>query len=184
VAAFRCERLVDGEVDRAIALIGSATLARCPEGAFLEVSDDLADRALQLLAYAGVRATFALTALVPREGLRAAVGRDLTPLPLGAIALDLVHVRTLPLGAETTRLLRAGRWRRSAARVTAVRELLRGEDAAMSWRRRAWLTRDVLRSRQARRVLRPVVFDAAAIGAPPEHRVLARQGALGHWMFS
>lgn len=181
---FRCERLADGEVDRAIALIGNATLARCPEGAFVEVSDDLADQASRLLAFAGVRATVALTTLVPRQGMRAAVGRDLTPLPLAAVALDLVQVRTLPVGAETRRLLRATLWRRSRAPLAAVRDLLRGDDAAMGWRRRAWSTRDVLRSRQARRVLRPVVFDVAAIGAPPEHRVLARQGALGRWMFS
>src|SRR5439155_1612634 len=84
------------------------------------------------------------------------------------LALDLVHVRSLPLGPETARLLR-GRplQRENAARRALVRDLLCGVDAAVGWRRRAWTTRDVLRTTEARRVLRPVVFDIAAIGAPP-----------------
>jgi hypothetical protein len=29
-----------------------------------------------------------------------------------------------------------------------------------------------------------VVFDIAAIGAPPERRALAREGALARWLFA
>ena len=74
--------------------------------------------------------------------------------------------------------------RPNAARRALVRDLLCGVDAAVGWRRRAWTTRDVLRSKEARRVLRPVVFDVAAIGAPPERRALAREGALVQWLFA
>jgi hypothetical protein len=73
--------------------------------------------------------------------------------------------------------------RLNAARRALVRDLLLGVDVAVGWRRRAWTTRDVLRSREARRVLRPVVFDIAAIGAPPERRALAHEGALARWLF-
>ena len=182
---LRCERLASGDVDAAIASLGTATLARTPSGAFVEVDDDLTDRARRVLAFAGVRAGTSLETLAPRPGTRAAIGRDLTPLPLSSLALDLVHVRSLPLGPETARLLRTGPMRRqNPARRALVRDLLCGVDTAVGWRRRAWTTRDVLRSAEARRVLRPVVFDIGAIGAPPERRALARDGAIAGWLFA
>ncbi len=184
MAVLRCERLTSGEVDAAIVSLGAVTLARTPIGAFVEVDDHLVDRARRVLAFAGVRAGVSVETLAPRPGTRAAIGRDLTPLPLASLALDLVHVRSLPLGPETARLLRARPLQRQgAARRALVRDLLSGVDAALGWRRRAWTTRDVLRTTEARRVLRPVVFDIAAIGAPPERRALARQGALARWLF-
>ena len=185
MAVLRCERVSEGDVDRAIASIGTATLARTPDGMFLEVDDAQAARAQRLLAFAGVRATAALGALAPRPGTRAAIGRDLTPLPLAALALDLVHVRALALGSETRRLL-GTRWRRRPRSVdrALVRGLLRGDDAAIGWRRRAWSTRDVLRSAEARRALRPIVFDVGAIVAPPEHRAFAKDGELARWLFA
>jgi hypothetical protein len=176
--------LSKGDVDTAIASLGAVTLARTPAGAFIEVDDRDIDRVCRLLAFAGVRAGSSVETLAPRAGARAAIGRDLTPLPLQSLALDLVHVRSLPVGPETARLLRAGPLRRpSVARRTLVRDLLSGADAAVGWRRRAWTTRDVLRTAEARRVLRPVVFDVGAIGAPPERRALAREGAIGRWLF-
>ena len=185
MTVLRCERLANGEVDAAVASLGAVALARTPVGAFIEVEDHLVDRARRLLAFAGVRATVCLETLAPRPGTRAAIGRDLTPLPLASLALDLVHIRSLPLGPETARLLRAGPFRRpSAPRRALVRDLLAGVDASFGWRRRAWTTRDVLRSGEARRVLRPVVFDIAAIGAPPERRALAGQGSIARWLFA
>jgi hypothetical protein len=185
VTVLRCERLASGDVDIAVASLGAVTLARTPVGAFIEVDDHLVDRARRLLAYAGVRAGPSLETLGPRPGTRAAIGRDLTPLPLPSLALDLVHVRSLPIGPETSRLLRSGPLRRpSGARRALARDLLWGIDASFGWRRRAWTTRDVLRTAEVRRVLRPVVFDIAAIGAPPERRGLARQGAIARWLFA
>src|SRR2546426_12778538 len=145
MTVLRCERLAIGDVDAAIASLGAATLARTPVGAFVEVDDHLIDRARRVLAFAGVRAGVSLETLAPRPGTRAAIGRDLTPLPLSSLALDLVHVRALALGSETRRLL-GTRWRRRPRSVdrALVRGLLRGDDAAIGWRRRAWSTRDVL----------------------------------------
>ncbi len=182
---LRCERLASGNVDAAIASLGSVTLARTPSGTFLELEDHVADRARRVLAFSGVRAGVSLETLAPRPGTRVAIGRDLTPLPLSSLALDLIHVRALPLGPETARLLRARPLQRhSATRRALVRDLLSGVDAAVGWRRRAWTTREVLRSAEARRVLRPVVFDIGAISAPPERRALAREGALARWLFA
>ena len=184
MAVLRCERLAPGDVDRAIVSLGSVTLARTPAGAFAEVEDGLAERARRVLAFAGVRASASDETLAPRPGTRAAIGRDLTPLFQGALALDLLHVRALPLGPETGALLRTRPLRRPGPGKRAlVRDLLRGAAIPFGWRRRAWTTREILRSPLARRVLRPVVFDIAAIGAPPEHRALARDGALGRWLF-
>jgi hypothetical protein len=185
VTILRCERLASGDVDAAIASLGAVTLARTPVGAFLEVDDRLVDRARRVLAFAGVRARASVESLAPRAGTRAAIGRDLTPLPLPSLALDLVHVRSLPLGPETARLLRGRPFQRqNGARRAIVRDLLSGADAAIGWRRRAWTTRDVLRTAEARRVLRPVIFDIAAVGAPPERRALAREGTLARWLFA
>lgn len=185
MAVLRCERLAAGDVDMAIASLGAVTLARTPAGAFVEVDDRSVDHARRVLAFAGVRACLSLETLAPRAGTRAAIGRDLTPLPLPSLALDLVHLRSLPLGPETARVLRAGPLRRaSAARRALVRDLLSGVDASFGWRRRAWTTHEVLRSAAARRILRPVVFDIAAIGAPPERRALTHDGAIARWLFA
>ena len=92
MAVLRCERLAPGDVDTAVASLGALTLARTPVGAFAEVDDHDVDRARRLLAFAGVRAAVCLETLAPRPGTRAAIGRDLTPLPLLSLALDLVHV--------------------------------------------------------------------------------------------
>ena len=184
MTVLRCERLATGNVDAAVASLGTVTLARTPVGAFVEVDGDVADRARRLLAYAGVRAIVSVETLAPRPGTRAAIGRDLTPLPLPSLALDLVHVRSLPLGTETARLLSRGPLRKpSAARRALARDLLSGVEASFGWRRRAWTTREVLRTGEVRRVLRPVVFDIAAIGAPPERRALAREGSIARWLF-
>ncbi len=185
MTVLRCERLEGGDVDIALASLGMVTLARTPVGAFIDVDDHLVDRARRILAFAGVRAAVSVETLAPRPGTRVAIGRDLTPLPLPSLALDLVHVRSLPLGPETSRLLRGVLLRRpSGARRALVRDLLWGVDVSLGWRRRAWTTRDVLRSAEVRRVLRPVVFDISAIGAPPERRALALQGSITRWLFA
>ena len=184
MTVLSCERVADGDVDGAIARLGGATLARMPEGRFVEVADQRGEVARRALAYAGIRATPTVTALVPRPGSRAALGRDLSPLPLATVVLDLVHVRPLSLAAETRRLLKRSSFRRADSRRRLLcRDLLRGDELALGWRRRAWTSREALRSPDVRRVLRPIVFDVAAIGAPPEHRALVREGAVARWLF-
>jgi hypothetical protein len=183
---LRCERVAVGDLDRAIANLGEVTLARMPEGVFIEIADEHADDAVRTLAFAGVRARPALVTLAPRPGTYAALGRDLAPLPLASLSLDLVHVRRLSVARESARLLRHPPWRRAANadRRARCRDLLRGTDAALTWRRRAWSSREILRSREARRALRPVVFDVGAVGAPPEHRLLVTEAALARWLFA
>jgi hypothetical protein len=179
-----CERVADGDVDRAVARIGSITCARTPQGVFVAVADERVTIAQRELAFAGIRADVSAATLAPSAGTRAALGRDLTPLPLHALALDLVEVRALSVASETRALLHTRRWRRGSARdIERCRALLHETDASLAWRRRAWTTREILRSREARRVLRPVIFDVAAIGSPPEHRSQAADGALGRWLF-
>ncbi len=129
MTVLRCERLASGAVDEAIASLGAVTLARTPIGVFVEVDDHLVDRARRVLAFAGVSTGVSLETLAPRPGTRAAIGRDLTPLPLLCLALDLVHVRSLPLGPETARLLRG----RPLHRENAARRALAREGALARW---------------------------------------------------
>ena len=65
MAVLRCERLATGNVDAAIASLGTVTLARTPVGAFVEVEDQLVDRARRALAFAGVRVGISLETLAP-----------------------------------------------------------------------------------------------------------------------
>jgi hypothetical protein len=184
LTVYRCERIAHGDVDRALATVGPLTLARRPDGVFVEAPAGRDATLVRALAFAGVRTVPASIQLAPVPAMRPAIGRDLSPLPLAAVALDLVHVRPLPLAAETKRLLRRSLLRRSSSRRRLLcRQLLHGDDATLAWRRRAWSTKDVLRSPEGRRALRPVVFDATALVAPPEHRVLASDGALARWLF-
>jgi hypothetical protein len=184
VTVLRLERIAAGSVDDAIASLGAVTLARSPDGAFAEVDDARVERCTRALAFAGVRATATTVQLAPPAGTRVAIGRDLGPLAPRVLALDLVHVRALPLGPETRRLLRTWPWRRlEPGQRARCRDLLRGEDAILGWRRRAWASAGVLRTAEVRRVVRPVVFDHAAIGAPPERRSFARDRAIGDWLF-
>src|SRR2546430_12547155 len=139
MTVLRCERLATGNVDAAIASLGTVTLARTPVGAFVEVEDQLVDRARRALAFAGVRVGISLETLAPRPGTRAAIGRDLTPLPLPSLALDLVHVRSFPIGQETARLFSGGPLRSpSGVRRGLLRDPLACVEASFWWRRRAW----------------------------------------------
>jgi hypothetical protein len=73
---------------------------------------------------------------------------------------------------------------REAAREHA-RGLLRGDDALLAWGRQAWAARDALRTRVARRSLRPVIFDRSAIERTDlDGRTLASAGALTRWLFA
>ena len=178
MAVLRLERLAAGGIDDAIAALGAIVLARCRDGSFAEVDDARVDATVRAFAFAGVRASAAAVVLAPPAGTRVAIGRDLAALAYDLVALDTVHVRTLPLGPETRRLLRTWPWRRpAAARRARCRDLLRGEDAILG-------ATGVLRAAEVRRVLQPVVFDHAAIGTPPERRTFARERALGAWLFA
>jgi hypothetical protein len=184
VTILRLERVLVGSFDEAIAALGAVALARSPEGTFLEVADARSAEAERRLAFAGVHARPSSVSLATPRGTRVAIGRDLSPLARELIALDLVHIRPLPLGDETRRLLRTWPWRRpTAARCARCRDLLRGDDIVLGWRRRAWASAAILRAAGVRRALRPVVFDNAALAVSPERRTFARDGALAGWLF-
>jgi hypothetical protein len=182
---LRLERVASGGIDEAIASLGMATLARSTEGPLLEVDEARLSAALRALAFAGVRASVVATTLIPPHDARAAIGRGLAPLPFGVLALDVVHVRALPLGTETRRLLRGTwPWRRvDGSHRARCRDLLRRDDAVLGWRRRAWAPANVLRRPEVRRVVRPIVFDRTALFAPPEARTFARERAIAGWLF-
>jgi UDP:flavonoid glycosyltransferase YjiC (YdhE family) len=64
-------RVEDGEFDRAIADLRSATLARRPDGAFVEVTDANDEHLVRAMAFVGVRAVRESITLAPVEGMRA-----------------------------------------------------------------------------------------------------------------
>jgi len=188
LTVIRLEAFPGASVDRAVADVGSATLIRRHDGAFIDVADADAPRAIRALALAGVGADVSVAELVAPSALLPALGIDLGPLARGLVASDIVLARRLTLGEATRELLRRpfGQYGRPAlaARETA-RALLRGEDAFLAWERRAWATRDALRTRAVRKSLRPVVFDRGALErAELRGRSLASSGALTRWLFA
>lgn len=185
---LRLEPLAGASVDRAIAAVESAMLVKIADGAYADVPDADASRAVRALAFAGVRADSCSIDLAIPRALLPAVGRDLAPLARSLIAYDAVRVQRLTLGQATRELLRRstlGLGRPTVAARNSARSLLRSEDALLAWKRQAWATRDALRTRAVRRSLRPVIFDTSAIdGAELPGRSLASAGALTRWLFA
>ncbi len=183
---LRLDRRGDGHLDLALAAIDAVTLARTPAGAFAEVPHADVQGLTRALALAGVAAVPCEASLEPAPGLHPAAGRDLSPLIAGAVALDLVRLRRLPLAESTREALRRD-WHglRPPSREgrERCRSLLRGEDAAFAWTRQAWATAAALRTRTVRAVLRPIVFDRAALERASEGRTYGRDGLLGKWLF-
>ncbi len=174
-------------VEPALARVGSAVLARRPDGVFAEVSPAETDAFIRALAFAGIAAAPCVVDLAPPPGTRAAIGRDLAPVADLVPALDVVDVRRLCLGAATRESLARG-WRAlrppSRAQRERCRALLRGEDTAFAWRRRVWATRAVLKAAASRVALRPIVFDVDALTHPrDEGRALASDGRIARWLF-
>lgn len=173
-------------IDRAIASVGSATLCRRPDGAFVDVPLADVGPLVRILAFAGVRAEPCAAELIAApKGTFPAVGVDLAPLPSGLGAVDVLRVRRLGLGAATGEIMRRrlggliGPGDDARARCRAV---LRGTDAVMAWGRAAWAPRSALR--RARPSLRPVVFDRDAVGrADLGGRAYASDGAISRWLF-
>ncbi len=188
MTVLRLDPVAGRAIDHALADLAAATLVRRPDGAFVEVTVAEVARLVRRLAFAGIAAAPCDADLGAPPGLMAAVGRDLAPLARGTAACDVVRVRSLTLGEATREILR----RRFGGLVAAdararerARALLRGDDAVLAWSRRAWATRDGLRSRGARASLRPVVFDRAALADPAlAGRTFASAGSLGTWLFS
>ena len=86
----------------------------------------------------------------------------------------------VPLREATHRLTRRPfrGWPLGASRRSRCRALLRGTDVLLEVRRSAWCRRSTLAD--ARRDLRPVLFDRAA--TPRAQRIFAADGVLTHWV--
>jgi hypothetical protein len=185
VTILRLRSVRGTAVDAAIAALDIVRLARTPEGAFADVDESAVERSIRSLALVGISAVACDIDLAAPSGSRAAIGRDLAPVP--GLALDLVSVRRVPLGESTREVLRR-RWRivrpPSPAARALCRALLRGQDAELAWTRRAWGTAEAVRGPIARTILRPVFFDAGGVGAAShERRTFASDGIIGRWLF-
>lgn len=182
MTVLRLESLSARGVDHALASAGPLLLWREADGVFAEVAPDAEVRLARSLAYAGVRAT--PVAILPPSppALTAAIGLSLAHVPVPS-GVDLVRVRPLDLGEATGRLLQR-RFRRRARRRERDRcvEILKGRDRMIGWQRRAWAPVAIFRDRRVRGVLRPLLFDRAAV--PPERMVFAADGEIARWAFS
>lgn len=137
-------------------------------------------RVRRALALHGVRASIVPGDVPEAPPLVRALGMALAPAPLGPDDLDLMEVRTVPLGEATRRALRRPipRWPLGMRRRSRCRALLRGTDALLEIRRTAWCGRGTLRAN--RRTLRPVLFDTRA--EPRTIRAYASDRALTRWI--
>ena len=184
---LRLERVGSGRFDLVLARLDWAMLLRVEGALLLAVDPSDRGRAVRGLAYAGVRATDLAVSLAPPAGLVAAAGCSLAPVTAPAVH-DTVAIRPVPLGAACAglvarRLLGRGP---GAARRARCRSLLRGDDAAFLWVRRAWASPAVLRAAATRAALRPIVFDRVdpAVLPAPDRLAYAADGALARWAFS
>ncbi|MDE3113350.1 MAG: hypothetical protein KGN00_12040 [Chloroflexota bacterium] len=186
MTSLRLERVAGYVVEAALAQVASALLVRRADGIFAAVGPGDADPLIRALAFAGIAAVPYAIDLAPPAGARAAIGRDLAPAAGLGLALDVVDVRRLPLGAATRDAL-ARRWSTlrppSKAQRERCRALLRGDDTAFAWRRRVWGTRAALRGAATRIALRPIVFDVDALNDPHDERhVLASEARISGWL--
>ncbi|MBI2983005.1 MAG: hypothetical protein HYY42_02280 [Chloroflexi bacterium] len=140
------------------------------------------------LAYAGISAEPCDAELAPPPGLLVARGMDLSPLPSGLVALDLVRIQRIHLGPATREALRrrcAGLLPAGAAARARCHALLRGEIVLFAWARHAWASRSALRCAPARTTLRPIVFDRDAVARRELlGRTSSRDEAIGRWLFA
>jgi len=167
------------DLDTQLAELGETRLCRCADGVTLECADG--DRAVTLLARAGVRATPRDAAPAPPAGAHPATVFDLAPFAVAGI-FDVVAVRPVDV-AEATKRVRtsASWWRLRRADRPTLRALLRGEDRLIAWRRVVWGSIASLRSPLLERA-RPIVFDRANTGHGPERFSLARRAELTRWL--
>ncbi|MBM4420706.1 MAG: hypothetical protein FJ034_03795 [Chloroflexi bacterium] len=184
MSTFVLTRLGRGRIDQCLARMPWARLWRRAGRLYLDLHPEDSDAAVRSLAYAGVRAEPSLErpAIPERSvGARGTLGPMLAPL-----ALDVVVVGRVPLGLECARLLARPLpwWPGASQRVRRCRALLRGEDAAYRWTRRAWAPGSVLRDRAVASVLRPAVFSGVSFEEEPRHLGYAASASLERWAFA
>lgn len=171
----------------ALATVGSATLTRRSEGAYVDVAMSAVRPLVRALAFAGIDAQCCEPDLAPAPALLPARGLDLAPLAPGLVDVDVVRIERIPLGTATREVLvrRLGGLLPPAPPARArCHLLLRGDQVLFAWGRRAWGTRQALRSARARRSLRPIVFDREALARSDlAGRISSDADDLAHWLF-
>ena len=183
--SLRLEALRRAAFDSSLAQLGGGRLTRTDGATYLETDLHLGE-ATYRLALAGVRVTRCERVPVPAAGLRPAIGLDLTPLDGSAAAIDVIEVRSVSLGDASAALLRRRvPWLPGAnAARSACRQLLREEDAVLTWRRVIWCSIASMRDARSRCRLRPVVVDLAALDRHPPRWTYAGEGAIERWAFA
>ena len=173
----------DGGTKVDLACIGAGRFVLWRQGGDVRLTlDDHHESAMRTaLAWGGIRATPSGEGVPEPPRLRAAIGIGLLPARLTAAdEIDVLEVRVVPLSEATARLTRRHlpRWPLGGRTRARCRALLRGTDALLEVRRRAWCGRSTLGA--ARHTLRPVLFDRSA--TPRVIRVFAADGALARWI--
>ncbi len=172
-------------IAEALACVDRLTLARRGAVALVDVDPDATGEVVRALAFAGVDARRVPDDLAPPGGTLIAIGTDLAPVT--GLALDLVRLRRMALGRTTREVGRGRLWGLlppTTLQRDRCRALLRGEAVAFEWARRAWGSRDALRTKGSRRSLRPVVFDPEARREDAfDRRVVSTDAALSAWLF-
>lgn len=153
---------------------------------WIEVTAERRDTLRRELAFAGL-GTVDDEPAGHEPDLAQAIGVALTPS--AELSLDVLTLRPLGLAASTRRAL-GQRLPRLVPRIREqrhenCRRLLRGAEVEARWERRAWLPAALLRRRDARAALRPIVFDRAALSTSrPGGIVRASDGAITRWAFA
>jgi hypothetical protein len=185
VTVLRLERRAPGRCEPALAAVDEVSLIRSADGTFAELAADVAPLLVRALAFVGVAATPCASLPGPRADLHPAIGRDLSPLQRGSVALDIVRIRRIPLPIATRDLMRRewlGLRPPSRAARDRCRALLRGADTAILWIRTAWATAGALRAPTIRAALRPAVFERPT-AQTPRNVTYASDGLLERWLF-
>lgn len=187
---FRLARVAaGGSIDPALAATPRAAIARTTNGVDLEVDEPYAPAVQRALAYVGVRADPAPASFpAPDPQAFPALAESLDPLPSGVAALDVIRFEWIGIAAGTAEVLRR-RWvgflGPDPAHRLRCQALLGGEEHVFAWDRRSWASLADLRRPSVRRVLRPVVFDRAAVSRFGRRgRAFATAGLIDRWAFS
>lgn len=187
MTVLRLEAVSGRDLDRALAVVGSATLTRRAGACYVDVALGDVVKLTRALAFGGIAARPTDTDLSVPAGLIPAVGCDLEPIPTDLATADVVRVRRVGLGEATAEILRRrlAAFRAPSAQARArCRGLLRGEEVLFAWGRRAWGSREALRAASVRSTLRPAVFDRTAIDRDDRPgRSFVSDGALARWAF-
>jgi len=172
-------------LDDRLARLGGGTLTHAASITYLDCDREIDDATYQL-ALAGIRVTKCAGVPVPAAGLRPAIAFDLVPLDESLLAIDVVELQPIPLGAASVALMHRRLHLLSSSRAArdVCRRLLRDEDAVLGWRRTVWCSVSSLRVARKRFGLRPVVFDHSAIERRPLRWTYVSERAVERWAFA